>query len=50
MRAIMTCAVASLVFCACGPLEPGRLPTAEEECAMHGGYYRANVCHTNGGQ
>jgi len=35
-----------LAGCA-GPLEAGRLPTAEERCAMQGGILLgAGVCHT----
>jgi hypothetical protein len=30
--------------------QPGRLPTAEEQCAFQGGMWSANVCHTKGGQ
>jgi hypothetical protein len=33
-----------------GPLEPGRLPTTEESCALRGGSYRGGICHTTGGQ
>ena len=30
-----------------GSLEPGRLPTAEERCAMQGGIFLgAGICHT----
>lgn len=38
--------LAILTACA-GPLEPGRLPTAEERCAMQGGIFLgAGICHT----
>jgi hypothetical protein len=33
-----------------GPLEPGRLPTAEERCAFQRGSYRAGICHSTAGQ
>jgi hypothetical protein len=36
------------LFAGCaGPLEPGRLPTAEERCAFQGGIFLpGGVCHT----
>lgn len=35
------------VFAGCAGLEPGRLPTPEERCAMQGGIFLgAGICHT----
>lgn len=42
---VLICIVAG---CA-GPLEPGRLPSEEERCAMQGGSFRGGICHTRGG-
>jgi hypothetical protein len=39
---LLICVVAG---CA-GPLEPGRLPTEEERCAMQGGMFLGGLCHT----
>jgi hypothetical protein len=37
-----------LAGCA-GSLEPGRLPTAEERCAIQAGTYLGGICRTRGG-
>jgi hypothetical protein len=42
---LLICLVAG---CA-GPLQPGQLPTAEEQCAIQRGSFRAGICHTTGG-
>jgi hypothetical protein len=42
---LLICLVAG---CA-GPLEPGRLPTDEEYCAIQGGTFTAGICRTRGG-
>ena len=47
---LLWCAVLIGVIVGCtGPLEPGRLPTAEERCDFQGGSFRAGICHTRGG-
>jgi hypothetical protein len=39
-----------VVFAGCsGSLQPGRLPSPEELCAIQRGVYSAGVCHTSGG-
>ena len=38
----------SLAGCS-GSLQPGRLSTPAELCAIQGGRYVADVCHTSGG-
>jgi hypothetical protein len=43
---MLMCVVAG---CA-APLEPGRLPTAEQRCAFQSGSYRGGVCHNTAGQ
>ena len=40
----------SVVAGCAGPLEPGRLPTAEERCGFQGGSYRGGICHSTAGQ
>jgi hypothetical protein len=42
---LLICVVAG---CA-GPLQPGRLPTDEERCAIQAGTFRGGICHTRGG-
>jgi hypothetical protein len=53
-RIVLVAVVASgLVTCllsACGPLEPGVLPTEEERCAIQRGIFLGGICHTSGGQ
>jgi hypothetical protein len=39
----------SIVAGCAGPLEPGRLPTAEERCGFQGGTFTAGICRTRGG-
>jgi hypothetical protein len=37
------------IITGCAGLEPGRLPTDAEYCALQGGTFTAGICRTRGG-
>ena len=50
MNTIVLWLLLSCLLAGCSAqLEPGRLPSPEELCAIQGGRLSAGVCHTSGG-